>query len=88
MTSHRLNTVAFISVLYIHLGSSQSILDRVYGRLHGSFGPRREKACLRRFANNKAAYQPAHPRSLISAFVIRLLERIISRLATGDISSF
>ena len=34
-------------------------------------GPRREKTCLRGFANNTGADQPAHPRSLISAFVIR-----------------
>ena len=40
-------------------------------------GPRREKTCLRGFANNTGADQPAHPRSLISAFVIRFLERII-----------
>ena len=37
------------------------------------YGPRRKKTCLRRFANNKGADQPAHPRSLISDFVIRLL---------------
>ena len=36
-------------------------------------GPRHEKTCIRWFANNKGADQPAHPRSLISAFVIRLL---------------
>ena len=35
-----------------------------------SYGPRREKTCLRGFANNKGADQPAHPRRLISAFVI------------------
>ena len=29
------------------------------------------------FANNTGADQPVHPRSLISAFVIRLLESII-----------
>ena len=29
------------------------------------------------FAKNKSADQPAHPRSLISAFVIRFLESII-----------
>ena len=52
------------------------------------FGPRREKTCLQRFANNKDADQPAHPRSLISAFVIRLLESIITRLATSKISIF
>ena len=36
-------------------------------------GPRREKTCLRGFGNNTGADQPAHPRSLISAFVIRVL---------------
>ena len=41
-------------------------------------GPGREKTCLRGFANNKGADQPAHPHRLISAFVIRLLESIIS----------
>ena len=53
-----------------------------------SNGPRREKTCLRRCANNTGADQPAHPRSLISAFVIRLLESIISRLNTDEISIF
>ena len=51
----------------------------------GSFGPRREKTCLRGFANNTGADQPAHPRSLISAFVIRFLESTICTLATGEI---
>ena len=37
------------------------------------FGPRREKICLRGFVYNTGADQPAHPRSLISAFVIRVL---------------
>ena len=48
----------------------------------GLYGPRRKKPCLRWVANNKGADQPAHPRSLISAFVIGLLESIISKLAT------
>ena len=51
-------------------------------------GPRRENPCLRGFANNKSADQPAHLRSLISVFVIRLLESIISRLATDEILIF
>ena len=51
-------------------------------------GPRREKTCLRRFANNTGADQPAHPRSLISPFVLRFLERTISKLATNEISIF
>ena len=40
------------------------------------------------FVNNKGADQPGHPRSLISASVIRLLESIISRLATSENSYF
>ena len=47
-----------------------------------------EKTCLRGFANSKGADQPAHLRSLINAFVIRLLESIISRLAIYNISIF
>ena len=53
-----------------------------------SYGPRREKTCLWGFANNKGTDQPAHPRSLISAFVIRLSRNKISRLATSKISIF
>ena len=51
-------------------------------------GPRREKTFLWGFANNTVADQPAHQRSLISAFVIRFLESIIHNLATGEISVF
>ena len=51
-------------------------------------GPRHEKICLRGFANNKGADQPARTRRLISTFVIRLLLSIISRLATSEISIF
>ena len=36
------------------------------------------KMCLMSYANNKGADQPAHPRSLISAFVVRCLDSIIS----------
>ena len=42
----------------------------------------------RGFANNTCADQPAHPRSLISTFVIRFLESIICKLATSEISIF
>ena len=52
------------------------------------FGPRREKTCLQRFTNNKGADQPAHSRSLISAFDIRFLERTICKLAAGKIFDF
>ena len=39
-------------------------------------------------AFNKGADQPAYPRSLISAFVIHLLESIISKLSMSEISIF
>ena len=52
------------------------------------YGPCREKTCLRGFANNIGADQPAHPRSLISAFVNHFLECIISRLSTSKFSYF
>ena len=38
--------------------------------------------------NNTGADQPAHPRSLVSTFVIRFLKSIICKLATGEISIF
>ena len=52
------------------------------------YGPPRKKTCLWRFGNNTGADQPTRPRSLISAFVIGLLESIISRLATYEILTF
>ena len=39
-------------------------------------------------ANIKGTDQPAHLRSQISAFAVRLLESIIPRLATSEISIF
>ena len=36
-----------------------------------SYEPGHEKMCPMPYANNKGADQPAHPRSLISAFVVR-----------------
>ena len=54
----------------------------------GGGGPQRKKTCLRGFANNTGTDQPAHPRSLISAFVIRYLKSMICKLATVEISKF
>ena len=42
--------------------------------------------CLMSYANNKGADQPAHPRSLISAFVVRCLDSIISLDSKAEIS--
>ena len=38
------------------------------------------------YANNKGADQPAHPRSLISTFVVRYLDSIIPILAKSKVS--
>ena len=40
------------------------------------------------YANNKSADQPAHPRSLISTFVVRCLDSIICILALSAVSRF
>ena len=48
--------------------------------------PGHEKMCLMSYANNKGADQPAHPRSLISAFVVRCLDSIISLDSIAEIS--
>ena len=46
--------------------------------------PRHEKMS---YANNKGADQPAHPRSLISAFVVRCLDSIIPLVSISKILS-
>ena len=47
--------------------------------------PRPEKSCFWPNANNKGADQPAHPRSLISTFVVHYLDSIIAILAKSKI---
>ena len=39
------------------------------------------------YANNKGADQPAHPRSLISAFVVHCLDSVMSLVSVTKISS-
>ena len=45
-----------------------------------------KKTCLMSYANNKGADQPAHLRSLISAFVVRCLDSFISLDSIAEIS--
>ena len=45
------------------------------------------KTCLMSYANNKGADQPAHPRSLISAFVVRCLDSVMSLVSVTKVSS-
>ena len=71
----------------------EGVCDGGYKRKHLLFfvelnGPRREKTCLPDVANNTGADQPAHPISLISAFVIRFLQNTICKLTSGEISIF
>ena len=66
----------------VSLSKTQEITDEK------TYGPQREKTCLRGFANNTGVDQPAHSRSLINAFVIRVLESIVCKLATDEISIF
>ena len=56
-----------------------------YHYMHDILALSRENLSLV-FANNTGVDQPAHPRSLISPFVIRFLESTICKLATGEIS--
>ena len=57
-----------------------------YNLRYLTYGHQRKKNCLRRCAINKGSDHPAHPRSPVSAFIIPLLESIISMLATSEIS--
>ena len=50
------------------------------------YEPGHEKMCLMSYANTKGADQPAHPHSLISAFVVRCLDNIISLNSITEIS--
>ena len=51
-----------------------------------AFEPGHEKTCFMPYANNKGADQPAHPRSLISAFVVRCLDSNIYLDSIAEIS--
>ena len=49
--------------------------------------PGHEKMCFMSYANNKGADQPAHPCSLISAFIVRCLDSVMSLVSVTKISS-
>ena len=50
------------------------------------YKPGHEKMCLTSYANNRGTDQPAHPGSLISTFVVRCLDSIISLDSIAKIS--
>ena len=82
----------FVPCFLMHYLMSLEFCNHRYGEVRAGclilIEPRREKTCLRWFTNNTGADQPAHPRSLISTFIIRLMESILSGLATNEISIF
>ena len=47
--------------------------------------PGDEKMYLMPYANNKGADQPAHPRSLINAFVVRCQARMVPLVCISEI---
>ena len=53
-----------------------------------SFDPLHEKTCLKPYANNNGADQPAHLHSLICAFIVHCLDSITPVLAKSKISRF
>ena len=76
-----------------HIRSIQGEISMVYKvkqilLIYISFAVKCEKTCLQGFTNNKGTDQPALMGRLISSFVIRIFESIISRLATSEISIF
>ena len=52
-----------------------------------TYEPGHEKTCLMSYANNKGADQPALSRSLISTFVVRCLDSVMSLVPVTKISS-
>ena len=86
----RLRIVVIISE-FISLQPSKE-LSECYQNKHCDFSimytcePGHEKMCLMSYPNNKGADQSAHPRSLISAFVVHCLDSIISLDSTAEIS--
>ena len=50
-----------------------------------TFGSGHAKTCLMPYANYKSADQTAHPRSLISTFVVRCLDSMICILAISKV---
>ena len=67
---------------------SQKGSCRLLAKLEGTIEPGHEKLCFMPYANNKGADQRAHPRSLISALVVRYQDRMIPLVYIFDISRF
>ena len=69
-------------IVYIY----SNFMANIHTCIRNTNEPGHEKMCLMSNANYKGADQPAHPRSLISAFVVRCLDSIISLDSIAEIS--
>ena len=77
-----------VTLKKVHLNSGNGTRNQFSKSDKLKLGLDARKPVFGGFANNTYADQPAHARSLISAFVIRFLESIICKLAAGEISIF
>ena len=64
------------------------LLSMIFRTVNDKMGLEARKPVFGGLRTTKGADQPAHPRSLIIAFVNRVLERTISKLAIGGILIF
>ena len=71
----------WLQILFVGFKTCQNV-TLVY-----HFEPRHEKKMFLPYANNKGADQTAHPCSLISTFVFRCLDSIISLVSIFEMSS-
>ena len=73
---------------HIKKSSLKGNIDKSFSKSLKYLGLDARKPVFGGFANNTGADQPAHTRSLISAFVIRFLQSTICKLATDEVSIF
>ena len=67
--------------LYEDFKNMSNGMKLIGNEIQNVYEPGHEKLCLMSYANNKGADQPAHQRSLISAFVVRCLDSIIAEIS-------
>ena len=88
---HELRVYARVSIFHTWKNGSKTALRTtvffLWCQNRRQCEPGHKKMCLLSYANNKGADQPAHPRRVISAFIIRCLDSIISLDSTSEISS-
>ena len=64
----------FLCEIVLHLERKSGKPEIILYRIDNTTEPRHEKIYLMPYANNEGVDQSAHPRSLISTFVVRCLD--------------